>query len=82
VVLKKAQRKLIKQAQAAKELEVTVRQVQRLLRGLARGEIDSDAIEATRQALLEYCKLDTFAMVRLHETLFQLGTGTSRAGGG
>jgi hypothetical protein len=49
---------------------------------MARGEIMGEAIEATRQALLEYCKLDTFAMVRLHETLFELSIMTSRAGGG
>ncbi len=36
---------------------------------MARGEITGHDIEATRQQLLEYCKLDTFAMVRLHETL-------------
>lgn len=36
---------------------------------MARGEISGDAAEKTRQELLEYCQLDTFAMVRLHEAL-------------
>lgn len=40
--------------------------------GMARGEIGGDAIAKTRFELLEYCKLDTFAMVRLHETLFNM----------
>jgi hypothetical protein len=41
---------------------------------MARGEIAVDAIARTRFELLEYCKLDTFAMVRLHETLFKLAS--------
>jgi hypothetical protein len=45
---------------------------------MARGEIAGDAIEVTRQQLLEYCKLDTFAMVRLHETLFELAAADER----
>jgi predicted RecB family nuclease len=36
---------------------------------MARGEITGENIETTRQHLLKYCKLDTFAMVRLHEQL-------------
>lgn len=36
---------------------------------MARGEIKGSDIELTRAELLEYCKLDTFAMLRLHETL-------------
>jgi hypothetical protein len=39
---------------------------------MARGEISGPEIEITRKRLLDYCKLDTFAMVRLHETLGQL----------
>src|SRR5271157_3315159 len=42
---------------------------------MARGEISGDDIEVTRRQLLNYCKLDTFAMVRLHETLAQLAAG-------
>src|SRR5207245_8424694 len=38
---------------------------------MARGEISGTDIEVTRQRLLDYCKLDTFAMVRLHIALFQ-----------
>jgi len=41
---------------------------------MARGEIVGDAIPTTRTDLLEYCKLDTAAMVRLHEKLTQLAT--------
>ncbi|MBZ5590658.1 MAG: DUF2779 domain-containing protein [Acidobacteriia bacterium] len=41
---------------------------------MARGEIAGDAIARTRQELLEYCKLDTYAMVRLHETLFRMAS--------
>jgi hypothetical protein len=36
---------------------------------MARGQITGVLIETTRQNLLDYCKLDTYAMVRLHETL-------------
>ena len=36
---------------------------------MARGEITGEAAEEVRQALLEYCKRDTLAMVRLHERL-------------
>ena len=39
---------------------------------MARGEITGDAVETTRQQLLDYCELDTYAMVRLHETLSHL----------
>jgi hypothetical protein len=39
---------------------------------MARGEITGSAISETRVALLEYCKLDTLAMVRLHEALLGL----------
>jgi hypothetical protein len=39
---------------------------------MARGEITGDAVVTTRQQLLEYCELDTYAMVRLHETLSHL----------
>lgn len=39
---------------------------------MARGEIVGDDVEPTRRALLEYCKMDTFAMLRLHETLHRL----------
>lgn len=39
---------------------------------MARGEITGDAIDATRGQLLEYCELDTLAMLRLHEALHRL----------
>jgi predicted RecB family nuclease len=39
---------------------------------MARGEVPPADIGVTRQELLDYCKLDTLAMVRLHETLFAL----------
>jgi len=39
---------------------------------MARGEITADAMEVTRRQLLEYCRMDTLAMVRLHETLCKL----------
>lgn len=39
---------------------------------MARGEIVGDAVERTRQQLLEYCRMDTFAMVRLHDELARL----------
>jgi hypothetical protein len=42
---------------------------------MARGEITGDLIGSTRQHLLDYCKLDTYAMVRLHETLSRLAEG-------
>lgn len=34
-----------------------------------KGETDIFKIEETRQALLEYCKMDTFAMVKIYEVL-------------
>jgi uncharacterized protein DUF2779 len=46
---------------------------------MARGEISGDAVELTRQQLLDYCKMDTFAMVRLHETLCQLAAARQPA---
>jgi Domain of unknown function(DUF2779) len=39
---------------------------------MARAEISCENIEITRQYLLKYCKLDTFAMVQLHEKLLAL----------
>lgn len=39
---------------------------------MARREITEADIETTRQQLLEYCKLDTLAMVRLHQKLATL----------
>ena len=47
VVLKKAQKKLIKQSQAAKELDVSPRQVRRLLRRL-REQGDAAVVHALR----------------------------------
>lgn len=42
---------------------------------MARGEISGEQVKITRRQLLAYCKLDTFAMVRLHETLLRLAAG-------
>jgi len=36
---------------------------------MAQGKMDADKMERKRAALLEYCKRDTLAMVRLHEVL-------------
>jgi hypothetical protein len=47
---------------------------------MARGEISGEAVAVTRQQLLDYCKLDTFAMVALHEVLHQFA-GTRKAAG-
>jgi hypothetical protein len=41
---------------------------------MARGEIPASEIALTRMQLLHYCKLDTMAMVRLHETLMELAS--------
>lgn len=41
---------------------------------MARGTISSEDVAFTRQQLLDYCKLDTLAMVRLHETLYALAS--------
>jgi hypothetical protein len=49
---------------------------------MARGEITGNDIETTRRQLLEYCKLDTFAMVRLHEALFKMAAPYAVAGSG
>jgi predicted RecB family nuclease len=45
---------------------------------MARGEIVGDEIETTRRQLLEYCKVDTLAMVRLHEKLHEMASSTQR----
>jgi len=42
---------------------------------MARGEISDGDIEPTRVQLLDYCCLDTLAMVRLHERLAELAHG-------
>lgn len=42
---------------------------------MARGEISAEEISLTRLQLLHYCKLDTLAMVRLHEILLKLASG-------
>ncbi len=39
---------------------------------MARGEIVGEAIARTRRQLLDYCRMDTFAMVRLHDALAAL----------
>ena len=39
---------------------------------MAHGEISGDAMAQTRRDLLEYCAMDTLAMVRLHEALWSL----------
>jgi hypothetical protein len=49
---------------------------------MARGEITGNDIESTRRQLLEYCKLDTFAMVRLHETLITMASRHAAAPAG
>jgi hypothetical protein len=52
---------------------------------MARGEITGPEVEITRQQLLDYCKRDTLAMVRLHQALAKMaapqaaGAGTSLA---
>jgi Domain of unknown function(DUF2779) len=49
---------------------------------MARGEITSRDVEATRRHLLDYCALDTFAMLRLHETLYEIAILTATAPAG
>jgi CRISPR/Cas system-associated exonuclease Cas4 (RecB family) len=46
---------------------------------MARGEISGDKVGITRQQLLDYCKLDTFAMVSLHQALIQLAAARRTA---
>jgi hypothetical protein len=36
---------------------------------MAKGLIPGEEIERNRVSMLEYCKMDTLAMVRLHEEL-------------
>lgn len=49
---------------------------------MARGEVTGKAVESTRRQLLEYCRMDTLAMVRLHETLCTLATRRHQVGVG
>jgi Domain of unknown function(DUF2779) len=46
---------------------------------MARGEISDTEITITRQNLLDYCKLDTLAMVKVHDALCRL-VAVRRAG--
>ena len=39
---------------------------------IAMGLLHPDSVESTRLALMEYCKLDTLAMVRIHDVLIEL----------
>ena len=41
---------------------------------LIRGDIVGEEAEVTKRALLEYCKLDTLAMVEIHKALWELLT--------
>jgi hypothetical protein len=47
---------------------------------MARGQIVGERVKETRNGLLEYCKLDTLAMVRLHEVLIDRAASRRRAG--
>jgi hypothetical protein len=44
---------------------------------MAQGKMDTSEMERKRAALLEYCKMDTLAMVRLHEVLHGFFPGKS-----
>jgi predicted RecB family nuclease len=44
---------------------------------MAQGKMDTEEMERKRAALLEYCKMDTLAMVKLHEVLHGFGVGRS-----
>ena len=48
---------------------------------MARGEITGNDVEVTRRQLLEYCAMDTLAMVSLHEVLHQFATARRRTAG-
>lgn len=42
---------------------------------MAKGEICGDEAEMIRHQLLEYCEMDTYAMLKLHEKLWGLADG-------
>jgi hypothetical protein len=42
---------------------------------MAKGEVSGDEAEMTRTQLLEYCAMDTYAMLRLHKVLLGLTNG-------
>ena len=42
---------------------------------VAKGEIHGHEAEVTRLQLLKYCKMDTYAMLKLHEVLWGLAGG-------
>jgi len=44
---------------------------------MAQGKMDANEMEKKRAALLEYCKMDTLAMVRLHEVLHNMVSHTA-----
>jgi hypothetical protein len=46
---------------------------------MAKGGITGEDVEAIRSQLLEYCNMDTLAMVRLHEALDRLAAGGTRS---
>ena len=45
---------------------------------MAKGETTGRDAETTRRKLLEYCKVDTLALLRLHEVLLSLANGQRR----
>jgi hypothetical protein len=49
---------------------------------MARGGMTDRDVAVTRQQLLDYCKLDTLAMVRLHESLYALASANNLYRGG
>ena len=48
---------------------------------MIRGAVDADEKRRLKAALLEYCGQDTFAMVRLLETLGAFGSNEAAGGG-
>ena len=44
---------------------------------LAMGQLHPDMVESTRLALMEYCKWDTLAMVRIHDVLIELANDSA-----
>lgn len=49
---------------------------------MARGVISGDLVEVTRQQLLDYCRMDTYAMLRVHDVLAHACAGRVAAAGG
>ena len=68
---KKASRRFAVMAPDVKVVRERIGLTQSEFARLMRGEVDDLDVSAIRSSLLEYCKRDTLALVKLHDTLLR-----------